>query len=133
MLHKTKRVPSIRVTETHPKWRANATTAFLSFHKSEIGIAFPFKSNTFTVSSKLVVSSLTTEVSIPVHIRTFNTSSAPNYHTKLRLVAEKMKKVEKREIKVFLEISLIGIFIIQETKRLKNNKYRESRILQRVR
>lgn len=34
-------------------------TAFRSFHKSEIGIAFPFTSYTFTVSSKFLVSSLT--------------------------------------------------------------------------
>jgi hypothetical protein len=48
-----------------------------------------------------------------------NTSSAPNYHTELRLVAEKMKKVEEREIKVFQVISLIMIFIIQEKKKIK--------------
>lgn len=40
----------------HPKWRANATTAFLSFHRSEIGTSFPLKSETFTVSSKSAVS-----------------------------------------------------------------------------
>lgn len=68
---KSNRLNQLFSIETHPKWRANATTALLSFHKSEIGIAFPFKSNTFAVSSKLLVSSLTAEVSIPVHIRTF--------------------------------------------------------------
>lgn len=57
----------------YPKWRANATTAFRSFHKSEIGIAFPFKSNTLTVSNIFAVSSLTEpEDSIPVSSKTFN-------------------------------------------------------------
>lgn len=53
--------------ENHPKWRANATTAFLSFHKSEIGIPFPFKSNTFTKSNELEASSLCAGDSTPVH------------------------------------------------------------------
>jgi len=53
---------------SYPKCRANATTAFLSFHKSEIGIAFPFKSNTSTVSKIFVVSWLTKPepASIPI-------------------------------------------------------------------
>lgn len=50
----------------YPKWRANATIAFLSFHKSEIGIPCPFKSNTVTLSNKLVVSLLTSEEANPV-------------------------------------------------------------------
>lgn len=54
--------------KNHPKWRAKATTAFLSFHKSEIGIPFPSKSNTFTESRELVVSSLNTGDSTPVLI-----------------------------------------------------------------
>lgn len=67
-----------RVRCNHPKWRAKATTAFLSFQSSEIGIPFPFKSKTFTVSSKLVLSSLADEVSIPVHIQSLMTHQFQN-------------------------------------------------------
>ena len=65
----------IKYWENHPKWRANATTAFLSFHKSEIGTSFPFKSNTFTESSELAVSSPNTGDSTPVHIHPLMQSS----------------------------------------------------------
>jgi len=73
------------IRENHPKWRANATTAFLSFHKSEIGIPFPSKSKTFTNSSELDVSSLSTGDSIPGHI-----------HTLKQLLALKKASVQQR-------------------------------------
>lgn len=90
---------SIRIrNQSYPKWRANAMTAVLSFHKSEIGIPFPFRSNTFTVSNKLAVSSLLTEDSIPVHTR------KPDMIPRFIINCDKSKRIEtnKKKIHKFL-------------------------------
>lgn len=80
---------SIRIrNQYYPKWRANAMTAVLSFHKSEIGIPFPFRSNTFTVSNKSAVSSLLTEDSIPVHTR------KPNMIPRFIIDCDKSKRIK---------------------------------------
>lgn len=59
------------INSAYPKCRAKPITAFLSFHKSIIGIGLPARSNTSTPSSKLAksldvpASALAVEQSLP--------------------------------------------------------------------
>lgn len=112
---------SIRIrNQYYPKWRANAMTAVLSFHKSEIGIPFPFRSNTFTVSNKSAVSSLLTEDPIPVHTR------KPNMIPRFIIDCEKSKRIETNKKKI---IKFLG----NQTDYRKKKACRVSLILQTLR